>query len=241
MISIKYIDMLAKFGTGSAHPGGFPATIRQLEAYPLPLGSRILEVGCGTGRTACHLAARGHSVTAVDLHAGMLDKARKRSEAMGTSVLFLQADACRLPFEDRSFDVLLVESVTNFADIQQALAEYCRVLKPGGMLYERELVAAKPTPDENLKELTNFFGMARLYQREEWLDAMTTAGFPHAEILEFDRHSDWIEGEAPPDEHELVDSGIFLDPEVMGTAIRNLELMAANKDYLGFALIRAFK
>ncbi|GAE08518.1 ubiquinone/menaquinone biosynthesis methyltransferase UbiE [Paenibacillus sp. JCM 10914] len=80
---MNYINMLSKLGMGSAHPGGFEATLRMLKNYPIQSNSRILEVGCGTGRTSCHLAGLGYEVTAVDLNENMIKKARKRLKLWG--------------------------------------------------------------------------------------------------------------------------------------------------------------
>ena len=42
---MNYIDMISKLGIGNAHPGGFAATLAQLERYPLRSGDHVLEVG----------------------------------------------------------------------------------------------------------------------------------------------------------------------------------------------------
>src|SRR5690606_25019011 len=123
--------MLARLGAGSAHPGGFMATLEQLSKYKLISNGKILEVGCGTGRTACYLADQGYEVVATDIDPDVLTKAKKRADAMGVTVEFLQADAHSLPFPDDTFDAILVESVTNFTQAKKSVSEYFRVLKPG--------------------------------------------------------------------------------------------------------------
>ncbi|UUZ83362.1 hypothetical protein LJK88_05535 [Paenibacillus sp. P26] len=42
---MSYLDMVAKLGVGGAHPGGFEATLEQLQRFPIPPGSRVLDVG----------------------------------------------------------------------------------------------------------------------------------------------------------------------------------------------------
>ena len=64
-----------------------------LEQALTPPGGDILDLGCGTGRHAVALAARGFCVTAVDISGGMLALARQRAQAAGVDIDFVQADA----------------------------------------------------------------------------------------------------------------------------------------------------
>jgi ubiquinone/menaquinone biosynthesis C-methylase UbiE len=101
-------------------------------------GKSILDVPTGTGRLAIPLAERGAVVTAGDVSEGMLNQAREKSELAGaTDVEFEQVDATKLPYSDESFDAIvsfkffhLLSEDVKFA----ALAEFRRVLKPGGRL-----------------------------------------------------------------------------------------------------------
>jgi len=64
-----------------------------LNLYPVPTGSRILDVGCGTGRHAREFARRGYRVTGVDLSPGMLRVAREKAAAENLQIEFVEADA----------------------------------------------------------------------------------------------------------------------------------------------------
>ncbi len=64
-----------------------------IEVLNLPTGSRILDVGCGTGRHSVELARRGYQVTGIDFSAGMLAEARKAAQKTGVEVEWIQCDA----------------------------------------------------------------------------------------------------------------------------------------------------
>jgi SAM-dependent methyltransferase len=66
-----------------------------LTAFALPVGSAILDMGCGTGRHAVALARRGYRVTGVDIATGMLAQARAAADAAGVTVEWIAADATR--------------------------------------------------------------------------------------------------------------------------------------------------
>jgi len=89
-------------------------------------GETVLDVGCGPGALTAAAAARGASVTGVDLAPGMVAEARRRHPGLR----FEEADAEALPFEDGSFDVALGAFLVNhLPDAERAVAELRRVAK----------------------------------------------------------------------------------------------------------------
>ena len=241
---MNYINMISKLGTGSAHPGGFEATLRLFRNERIEPGSNILEVGCGTGRTACYLAEQGYAVTAIDLHDNMLAKAKLRAEAMELhNINFLKADVCSLPFESEQFDLIIAESVTVFTDSSISLSEYCRVLKPGGVLYDRELLMDKPMPEDRRKELEQFFGIPRLMTREEWKEQLIKSGFSTEEAKEYNYFNDQLKQEQIRhlDALERRDEGILLDLSLWETVFQHDRMILDNADYLASALFKAVK
>jgi len=92
-------------------------------------GSDVLEVGCGTGLIMRGLEGRAKSLKGVDISPGMLAEARRR----GFDVYEGRAES--LPFGDESFDLAYSFKVlAHVPEIEKALAEMARVLRPGGHL-----------------------------------------------------------------------------------------------------------
>ena len=101
-----------------------------VEAVVQP-GDRVLDACCGTGDLALAAEREGGVVTGVDFSPRMLERARKKSE----TVTWVEGDLLALPFGDDSFDAATVGfGVRNVSDLDAALAELRRVLRPGGRL-----------------------------------------------------------------------------------------------------------
>jgi cyclopropane fatty-acyl-phospholipid synthase-like methyltransferase len=77
-----------------------------LSLFAITPGSRILDMGCGTGRHSIELAARGYHPTGVDISPGMLSIARKNAAAKGLEIEWIQADA-RSWQSDRLYDAAI--------------------------------------------------------------------------------------------------------------------------------------
>lgn len=93
-------------------------------------GRRVLDVGCGTGWFSREAERAGARVVALDIGLRLLMKVGEKCRASRVA-----GDACRLAFADGCFDVVLSsECIEHTNDPQAALAEMCRVLKPGGVL-----------------------------------------------------------------------------------------------------------
>jgi SAM-dependent methyltransferase len=89
-------------------------------------GERVLDVGCGLGEVAARAARTGAAVTGVDLAEGMIERARRRPEAVDWRVANCEA----LPFADDSFDAVVSSFGVIFArDPGRAAAELARVCR----------------------------------------------------------------------------------------------------------------
>jgi demethylmenaquinone methyltransferase/2-methoxy-6-polyprenyl-1,4-benzoquinol methylase len=95
-------------------------------------GDRVLDACCGTGDLA--IAARqagAREVVGIDFSDRMLERARRKAPELE----WQRADVLQLPFEDASFDVAVVGfGVRNVEDLETAVRELRRVLRPGGRL-----------------------------------------------------------------------------------------------------------
>jgi SAM-dependent methyltransferase len=105
-----------------------PVVYEILDAFPR--GS-ALDAACGTGRFAHYLAARGHQVVGVDSSPEMLARARERVPAAE----FRLGDLCELPLGDDEVDLIVCAlALSHLPALEPAMAEFSRVLRPGGHL-----------------------------------------------------------------------------------------------------------
>lgn len=107
----------------------------------LKRGSRVLEIGCGSGRQTLPLAKLGVNVVALDLSESMLELARAKLAAAGYAgrADFIAASAEAMPVRDNDFDgCLIYGSLHHFADPPEVLRKAAAALRPGGCFYMLE-------------------------------------------------------------------------------------------------------
>lgn len=106
---------------------------------PRDLSTRIVDLGCGTGKWTAKLARSGYRVTGVDISIKMLDQARRKieSQAGGRGVDFHQADLCdlsALPQHEFSLAIALGDPIGCAASPAKAMSQIRRILKDRGIL-----------------------------------------------------------------------------------------------------------
>jgi len=99
------------------------------------VGDRILDLGCGRGERALEMLRGGARVVGIDISPAYIEAATSAARAVGhsdTQFDFIAADAHQLPFPDESFDFVLGEGILHHLQLETALSEVHRVLRPGG-------------------------------------------------------------------------------------------------------------
>lgn len=105
------------------------------KTVPLAVG-KVLEVGLGTGQNVEHYhPGQVDHVQAIDPAEELFELARQRIERQAIEIVYTPASAEKLPFEDAAFDTVLITfTLCTIPDVEKALSEMRRVLKPNGSL-----------------------------------------------------------------------------------------------------------
>ncbi len=112
-----------------------PLGPKLVEACGIASGMRVLDVAAGTGNASIPAAKTGADVTASDLTPELFAAGRRRAEAEGVTLEWVEADAEHLPFEDESYDVVISSIGAMFAPHHQEVAdELIRVCRPDGTI-----------------------------------------------------------------------------------------------------------
>lgn len=189
-LAVAYWDRVAS-EKRFAHPLRLDWLACHLRAH-----SRVLDYGCGYGRTLAELEAAGfENLVGVDFSAAMLERAQR--EAPRSKLL--RNDARKLPFSDNYFDLVLLFAVLTCIpenqNQQNLINEVQRVLRTGGLLYISDLLI---NTDERNREryerdaetYCNYGvfelpeGVVVRHHRQEWIEELTS-GFEQLEYEPF--------------------------------------------------------
>ncbi|HMQ53605.1 MAG TPA: class I SAM-dependent methyltransferase [Anaerolineae bacterium] len=165
-------------------PGGLALTVRALDFCALPAGAKVLDVGCGAGATVQLLRDHGCWAGGLDLSAVLLQSGRQGSPRLP----FVQADGVRLPLVDGQLDAILAEcSLSILAEVETALAEFNRLLRPGGYLIISDIYARNPAGLAALRELPLDSCLKGAFNRPELAAQLAGDGF---ELVMWEDHSE---------------------------------------------------
>lgn len=171
--------------------------------------STVLDVGTGTAQIPLELCQRQTQaqVIAIDMAAHMLEVARRNVDRAGLAErIDLQlCDAKRMPFADSAFDLVMSNSIVHHIPEPFAVvSEMARVVKPGGLLFVRDLL--RPKDEATLRQLVQqYAGDANAHQQQMFADSLHAAltldevqamvrrvGFSAATLTQTsDRHWTW--------------------------------------------------
>lgn len=148
-------------------------TIRHTAAMNIDHGLKILDVGCGFGGTVATMNALFDDLDLVGLNIDPQQIARAKETVKARSknkVDFLVGDACKLPFEDGTFDrVLAAECIFHFPSRPEFFQHLRRVLKTGGRAVISDFVTASPA-----------YPMVKMLN---WIESKTTkTAFGHGDV-----------------------------------------------------------
>lgn len=175
---------LRKVAGPTLRPGGFTLTERAVEFCGLDRGARVLDVGCGLGATVNWLeTGYGFRAMGVDPSLDLLGDCRSLSA--WASLVAGRAD--RLPFREKGLDAVFCECVVSLLVYPgRALAEFGRVLRPGGWLAITDLYARRPEGAAALKALALPSCLKGAGTRQKIIALVEDAGF---EVVLWEDHS----------------------------------------------------
>jgi ubiquinone/menaquinone biosynthesis C-methylase UbiE len=153
-------------------------------------GERALELGCGTGVFLSRVSGCGASIAGVDLSRDLLARARSAVRER-RDVTLVCGNAERLPFPDRSFDVVYGSSVLHHLDLTTAAAETFRVLRPGGraVFTEPNILNPQVAFMFHVGMTKRYFGVSpdeKAFSRFRALITFQEAGFRRVVVTPFD-------------------------------------------------------
>lgn len=103
------------------------------------LGKKVLDVSCGIGNNLLFLGSLGLSLAGTEVHEDICRMVSDQLRRLGYEVDLRVGTNRSLPFPDNEFDFLVSWNVIHYEDnepdLRSAIAEYCRVLKPGGRFF----------------------------------------------------------------------------------------------------------
>ena len=234
-LNYTYLDCLAVFGVGGAHPGGLQLTKELLSREKIDETKSILDAGCGTGQTSAYIANQYRcNVTSLDCNKMMLDKAKQRFSSLHLPIEVKQGSTENLPFDEGVFDMILSESVISFTDVSLTIPEFKRVLKPNGVLLAIEMVLEKSLSERELKPIVNFYGVSQLLTEKEWYNFFERASFKQISVEKF---------KLQVDENDVQNATDFslsenIDDKLSEIFEKHMHFTTVYKDILGFRLFR---
>ena len=153
-------------------------------------GRRVLEVGCGTGIFLEMAARSGAGIQAFDLSTDLLARARERVGAL-PNVTLACGNAEEMPYAASSFDAVYGSSILHHLDLERALGEVHRVLRPGGSIVfaEPNILNPQVTLMFRVPAVHEYFGVSpdeRAFSRFHAARVLRGRGYTDVRVVPFD-------------------------------------------------------
>lgn len=202
--------------------------VRMLTSHLRP-GDDVLELGCGTGYFTRELAQTGAAITAIDISPDLLESARRSIPT--EQVTFEIQNAYALTYADASFDSVVGSSVLHHLEIDQALAQIYRVLRPGGTIRftEPNMLNPQIAVQKNIPAIKRRLGDSpdeTAFFRWPLRQKLERAGFQEIQITPFDFL------------HPKVPAGLIPAVKTIGSLLEKTPLIS---EFAGSLYIRASK
>ena len=176
--------LLGKATGGILHPGGLDLTKQLLRMCNLLPHACILDVGCGIGSTVEHLLGADRQVVGIDRSGLLLQQGVARHPGLPLACGRVKF----LPLASNWLDAVLAEcSLSAMSDIEDALAEFRRVLHVGGCLALSDIYARDSRGIPALRMLTLTCGLRDVLTEDELASKLQAHGF---EIIVWEDHSE---------------------------------------------------
>jgi arsenite methyltransferase len=173
------LESVQRVTGATIRPGGLALTRRAVALADLPAGAWALDVGCGAGATVDYLAELGLRTVGIDPSSKLLRQGGRGNTASRSPHLpCLQGRGETLPFAAQSFDALLAECCLSLMDdAAGALAEFARVLRPGGALILSDMLAGNPAGMAAARRLPLSCCVSGAFSRAQIEGLLAEAGF----------------------------------------------------------------
>ena len=183
-------NFLARLGKTRLRPGGRKATDWLIASGDFNKDKKVLEVACNMCTTAIGLVKQyGCRIEGVDLDENALEKAKANIAAnnLQDKIHVQRANAMKLPFEDNTFDIVINEAMLTMLPVEakmKAVAEYFRVLKPGGFLLTHDVMLVGDDHKTILENMRNAINVTVTpLTKDGWKQVFLDSGFRNIETF----------------------------------------------------------
>ncbi|MDQ0272306.1 class I SAM-dependent methyltransferase [Cytobacillus purgationiresistens] len=238
----SYEDALAYYGIGAAHPGGIKLTKEIFSKEKISSQSKLLDAGCGAGETSILLGELfGCDIEAIDQHPEMVRITEAKAKHAGHSITVREGNIENLPFEGKTFDYIISESVTAFTNIDKTLSEFSRVLTDDGALFLIEMTKESPFSTEEEQDFLEFYHMEAMLTEKDWKSALSAAGFQTVEVIKSNTVINEINQQLPQESEQQTPYTLKGNEEINEILEDHYVLTYQYGDKLGYRVFRAMK